>query len=86
MLSVWSSLGRAKLRNIVIFSHIVVHLGKIKRKSVVTAHIVLSSGSGTHLNITGWTNQREEIRNEPIREQKTEILIRVPTPAELCTI
>ena len=59
-----------KMRNIVIFTHIVVPWGKIKRKSVVTAHIVQSSGAGTHLNIIGWTNQRAEIRNGPIREQK----------------
>ena len=68
-----------------IFTHIVVHWGKIKRKSVVTAQIVQSLGAGTLLNNTGWTNQRAEIRNGPIREQKTEILIRVPAP-ELCTM
>ena len=66
--------------NIVIFTHIVVHWGKIKRKSVVTAHIVQSSGAGTHLNNTGWTNQRAEIRNRPMIEQKTEIFRRVPAP------
>ena len=78
-------LGWAKLWNIVIFTHIVVHWGKIKRKSVVTAHIVQCSGAGIHLNNTGWTNQRAEIRNSPIREQKTEILLRVLAP-ELCTM
>ena len=50
-LSSFSTLGRAKFWSIVIFSHIVVNWGKIKRKCVVTAHIVQTCAPGIHLNI-----------------------------------
>ena len=56
-------------------------LGQNKEKIVVTAHIV----AGTLINDTGWTNHRAGIRHGPIREQKSEILIRFPAP-QICTM
>ena len=54
--------GRAYIRvgNIVIFSHIVVHGGKTKRKSVVTSPIVESWDLGSFIKMEKCTNQRAE--------------------------